>query len=776
MCMTKVIKKTNLVLITIIYLAGIFMGAIDTGIVTPARTIIQNNLGVDGQTGIWMITIYTLAYAASIPIMGKFADRLGRKYVYLLSVTLFGAGSLLCGLSQDVGSFTMLLIARAIQAIGGGGILPVATAEFGSSYPPEKRGMALGLVGGVYGIANIFGASAGSAILDLFGQDNWQFIFYINIPITLFIVIAGVVALPRSEKRDTKKIDGSGIAVLTIMVLSLLYGLKNVDFFHFISSMKSIGVYPYLILFVLLLPIFIMIEKKAADPVMNLKYFTNKDIVLTLIIAFISGIVMMGMIFVPQFSENALKIKSGSGGYLVIILGVFAGVGAPVSGKLIDRFGEKLILGGGFIVSIVGSIFLVVVTTHYPSMLTVGIGLVFTGLGIGFTMGTPINYMMLAHTDEAESNSALATVSLVRSIGTAIAPTIMVGFIAAAGMNVQSRMMNLLPQELTVPELPYAQEITDTLNTLKENPQMAEKLKDIQIPDLTAMKSVKIDFNGQSDFEMPEELVSLMKDSDVTTIVEHTKLLSSSMFELMTPQITKSIEDGIDQGINGIQTGLEELEQQKEQLNQGYEGISQGITGMETALKGQRAALGQLQGIIAMMSQQGMQGELPQGMSLGDLLPPIAKAQMSEEMIAQLKEIKSMEQLKEKEAVLIGAIAGLENKLQESKTSQEGMKAGLEGMAAANEQMKDMLTKMTSLKEAVPESFAKAKDDYLKAIDDKKAILEESFQTTLNEGFQKVYLTSAIAASLAIMFLALYTNKRTIDKLSTEENKNVQVD
>lgn len=138
-----------------VHLLGIFMGALDTGIITPAHTIIQNDLGVDDATGIWMLTSYTLAYAASIPVMGKLADRYGRKPVYLLSITLFGVGSLLCGFSREVGSFEFLVIARAIQAIGGGGIVPVATAEFGAAVPTQKRGMALGLVGGVYGLSLI---------------------------------------------------------------------------------------------------------------------------------------------------------------------------------------------------------------------------------------------------------------------------------------------------------------------------------------------------------------------------------------------------------------------------------------------------------------------------------------------------------------------------------------------------------------------------------------------------------------------------------------------
>jgi MFS family permease len=153
MCMTQQNKKLNFALIMVVYLLGIFMGALDTGIVTPARTVIQNYLGVSEKSGIWMITMYTLAYAASIPIMGKLADKYGRKYIYLISIFLFGFGSLLCGLSQHFESFALLLGARAIQAIGGGGIVPVATAEFGTYLPEGETRYGFGTGRGVYGIA-----------------------------------------------------------------------------------------------------------------------------------------------------------------------------------------------------------------------------------------------------------------------------------------------------------------------------------------------------------------------------------------------------------------------------------------------------------------------------------------------------------------------------------------------------------------------------------------------------------------------------------------------
>ena len=171
-------------------------------------------------------------------------------------------------------------------------------------FPQEKRGMALGLVGGVYGIANVFGASAGSAVLDIFG-----------------------------------------ICSLTVMILSLLYAIKEIDFFNIRTSLMSVGVYPFLIIFLVFIPIFIYAEKRADAPVISLRYFTDRNILVTMILSTLSGFVMMGVIFVPQFSENCLKLSTGSGGYLVIILGLFAGLGAPVSGKLIDRYGAKLIAG-----------------------------------------------------------------------------------------------------------------------------------------------------------------------------------------------------------------------------------------------------------------------------------------------------------------------------------------------------------------------------------------------------------------------------------------------
>ena len=149
----------------------------------------------------------------------------------------------------------------------------------------------------MYGIANIFGASAGSAILDLAGTANWQYIFYINVPITIFILAAGLISLPNTRIENVKKIDVGGITIVTIMVLCVLYGLKNIDFFDFTTTFLSTDVYPFLIVFIVMLPVFILVEKKAEDPVINLSYFKNRNILITLVLSFITGVVIMGMNF-----------------------------------------------------------------------------------------------------------------------------------------------------------------------------------------------------------------------------------------------------------------------------------------------------------------------------------------------------------------------------------------------------------------------------------------------------------------------------------------------
>jgi EmrB/QacA subfamily drug resistance transporter len=807
-----------------VYLLGIFMGAIDTGIVTPARTIIQHDLGVDDTTGVWLLTIYTLSYAASIPVMGKLADRYGRKPIYLVSITLFGLGSLLCGLSSDVGSFGFLIFARAVQAIGGGGIVPIATAEFGTSVPPEKRGMALGLVGGVYGVANIFGASAGSLILDVFGTHNWQFIFYINVPISIVIIGLGLAFLPNHKAEQVSKIDLFGITVLVAMILSLLYGLRNLDFFDLGTSITSVDVYPFLLGFLVLLPVLIIAERRAQDPVLNLSYFTRPAILTTLGLAFFSGVILMGVVFVPQFAENALRIPTGEGGYFVIVLGLASGIGAPLSGTFTDRFGPRLVLGIGVIVSAIAALVGVLWAIPSPSWASVLTTLALMGLGLGFTIGSPLNYMMLEQTPAEESNSALATLSLVRSIGTTLAPALLVGFLAHAGTQLPDALTAQLPTQVKAPTLPYADELQAKFAELKANDKLADQLKDVTFPDIASKTTINIDTTSGTGESLPDDLLDLLKTADVTTIVDRTKQVAVYQFGKQTPSVIADITDGVNTGLESLASAQTDVAKAHDKLVKAVKGVDAGITGMTKAAKGMRSGItgmtkaitgmdkglagtgkavagvqkaisGMDKGIAgldqAIAGQQaglaqleaalaGVPAGTPAAQQLQEQVDTLSakltstqaqrtalagqratlKAKLSKLEASRAQLADQRRTVVAKRAKLIAQLGTIEAKLAKAKTDRGDLVTARDELASAKTDLAETKRQLTVLRDAVPGAFETAKTDYLAEIDARAPQLQQTFADTLNSGFRGIYLSTMTASLLAGVLLLLYPGRR----------------
>lgn len=437
-------KKSGKALI-IIFLVGIFMGALDTAIVSPARTVMGNTLHISATASIWIITLYSLLYAVSMPIVGKLADRHGLKTMFTISVCLFGLGSLLCGISNYYGNFNFLLASRAIEAIGAGGITPIATAFIGNSFPPEKRGKALGMVGGINGIATLIGPSLGSLILDIFGDKNWGLLFFINIPICIVVLVVLFANKVEKVKKVDKPMDFAGSAISALFIVSLMLFITNLNFVHLGASFRSIDCYPYLIAAVILLPILIVVESKAKDPIINLKYFKNRQMVLVFVIAFLVGASLMVVVFLPQFCSNVLKLKLGSGGYFVTIMAVFTGAASPFGGRLIDKLSAKVVLIIGFVSTIIGTLILAFVVTSTLNPFALVIGLAFMGFGVGFTMGTPLNYVIQTSVPREEVGSAQSTLSLIRSLGIALSPNLLVGFIAQAGATMPGKLIAVLP-------------------------------------------------------------------------------------------------------------------------------------------------------------------------------------------------------------------------------------------------------------------------------------------------------------------------------------------
>lgn len=577
-------KRWKLVLV--LYLAGIGMGALDMGIVNPARTVIQNGLGVDDKVGVWVFTIYTLAYAAAIPVIGKIADIIGRKPVYVLAIGLFGLGSLGCGLSQDFSSLGLLLASRAIQAIGGGGMMPVATAAVGTIVPPSKRGMALGLVGMVYGVASVFGGSAGSLVLDIAGQENWQWIFYINVPIAVIVVALGIWALPQENQSSDRKLDLPGVFILVIMITALLWAFQNLDFTNISKSIQDRDVWVGLLFFVILLPVFWVAEKRARDPLIDFKYFGTINVGCTLMFGAVSGILMMTVMFIPQFAENCLRLPSGAGGYPTIIIGVASAIGAPLSGRLTDRFGPRAVLGVGVLISAIAGFMLIYWASAHPGIISNSVSIFVMGLGLGFLMGAPLTYLILHLIPESDANSGQATLSLIRSLGTTLAPAILVGLLATAMGGLSGKVMDAMPpMEMSAmpamtaeaPEaggkMPAGQAEKQTMPSNAQTNTREQK----PAPKATAPKTKAAMGFKMSD--MPASVQDKVKTADVTNIVDRSKDIANYMFDQQEAKI-KAQMGTVPPTVEQMRARyLQDIESHREQIETAFQmGLNEGFS------------------------------------------------------------------------------------------------------------------------------------------------------------------------------------------------------
>ncbi len=415
------------------------MGALDQGIITPTFSSIAEGFGIEYNLAVWGLTIYTLSYAVSIPIMGKLADRYGRKRLFMVGVGLFGLGSFVAG---TTGNFYLFLAARAIQAIGGGGIFPIANAQVAATFPPEKRGVALGMVGAIFGIASLIGPNLGGLIIDFF---DWQWVFLINVPISIILIL---MSLKIEETREAvqRPLDLGGVLVVSIAIFCLMYGITHLDRNDLVGSLLGINVWGYFVAVLLLIPILIFVEKRAQDPILNLQYFTQRNTLVTLLVGLSTGLLMSVMFFVPLFAETVVGVDKGTAGYLMTPLALASGIGAPVGGALLHKRGPKLVMLSGFLVVGLSSLGMAYAVSGVVSFIIVTFVM---GFGFGLVIGAPLNEMMFRNVDKHESASALASLSLFRSIGTSLGPTLAGAMLAGVGPEIGRRLSTLMPSGMT---------------------------------------------------------------------------------------------------------------------------------------------------------------------------------------------------------------------------------------------------------------------------------------------------------------------------------------
>ena len=367
-------------LILILFLIGVFMGSLDTGIIGPVLPSIEQSFNLTSRESSWIFTLFVIFFMIGSPVMAKFSDFYGRKKIFILDVVLFGIGSCLIAFSANIES---IFLGRIIQGFGCGGIFPVGGAFIGDAFPLEERGKALGILGSVFGISAIGGPLVGAALIPY----GWNWCFTINIPISIFIILFALYILPDTESKRKLKIDYLGIIILSLLSIFLAYGLNQIDSSNFISSLLSSKVLPFLLIFIILIPIFFRVEKRAEESIVAIHMLKNKEIRIACIETLAYGIIYSSAIFIPSLVILSMGLNDQLASLMLIpILGANA-VAAPILGKILDSTGSRKIMMVGTILLTIGLIAIAVYPNNFLLFIIAGC---LIGVGLVTLIGAPL--------------------------------------------------------------------------------------------------------------------------------------------------------------------------------------------------------------------------------------------------------------------------------------------------------------------------------------------------------------------------------------------------
>jgi len=400
-------ETKNLKIVMALLFVGVLMGALDLAIIGPALPALQKEFLLDNRDMSWLFNIYVLAQLIGTPLFAKGSDRYGRRGIYVVCVAMFGLGSLLLVLAAN---YEMLLAGRLIQGLGASGIFPVAAAVIGDTFPKEKQGGALGLIGAVFGLAFLIGPVLGGILL----QYSWQWLFVINLPIAAALIVAAWKILPGKVESEQKPFDWSGGILLTVALTGIAVGVTNLDTANIGSSFLSTAVWPFLLVGAVLLPLFWRSEKSAADPIVRPSFFEAKQIRLVMIIAACVGTVECAQVFFPSLAVAALGITESTAAWLMLP-GVFVMmVISPVAGKIVDKIGAARVIQAALAIVMVGLAIITFSTITYVTF--IGGGMVI-GVGIAALLGAPLRYVVLQEARAEDRASTQGLLNIFLAIG-----------------------------------------------------------------------------------------------------------------------------------------------------------------------------------------------------------------------------------------------------------------------------------------------------------------------------------------------------------------------
>jgi EmrB/QacA subfamily drug resistance transporter len=355
----------------------LLLASLDQTIVSTALPTIVGDLGGLDHLS-WVVTAYLLASTVSSPLYGKAGDLYGRKRVLQFAIVVFLVGSALCGVAQGM---TQLIAFRALQGLGGGGLMVTAMATVGDIVPPRERGRYQGLFGGVFGVATVIGPLLGGFFVD---NLSWRWIFYINLPIGAFALVVIATAFTGRQQTERCRIDWLGAVVLgaALSAIVLFASLGGTTLAW--TSRPMIGLLAGAVGLLAALP---LVESRAAEPILPLELFRNRTFAVTSAVGFVVGFALFGSVtFMPLYLQVVKGYSPTTSGLLMTPM--MAGVLATsiASGNLITKFGRyRMFPIAGTAIATVGLYLLSRLEPDTPTSVA-GRDMLIVGLGIGLVM------------------------------------------------------------------------------------------------------------------------------------------------------------------------------------------------------------------------------------------------------------------------------------------------------------------------------------------------------------------------------------------------------
>jgi EmrB/QacA subfamily drug resistance transporter len=387
-------------------LLALFMAAMEMTVVSTAMPTVVAELG-GALHYAWVFTAYMLTSTVTVPIYGKLADLHGRKPVMLVAMALFLLGSMASGQARTMGQ---LIVFRAIQGVGAGGMQPMALTIVGDIFKIEERAKMQGVFGAVWAIAGLVGPLLGGIIV---ATLSWRWVFYVNVPFG--IVSAAVITFSLVETIEKRKhgLDIAGAALLAGAVMALLLGTD--------------GEWPWVLLpaSVVLTAAFLWVETRAKEPILPLQLFAQRILATSSALSALGGGAMVGLVtFVPLYAQGVLGSTPTEAGTTIATMAVAWPIASAISGRLITKIGFRTLVRLGFFLVAAASVWLTLAMTNGASAGTLRLGSALFGVGMGLS-NTPLVIAVQTSVGFSQRGVATASTMFFRNIGGTVAVGVM---------------------------------------------------------------------------------------------------------------------------------------------------------------------------------------------------------------------------------------------------------------------------------------------------------------------------------------------------------------